>query len=306
MKKLHPNWMLFIDEVMNLVYPFWEGTQSGEHVHFIHLIGYGKRQKAREILTDMIELLDWESESVFLWNNWDVNSPSPYSQVVGLQESISQFPKLIITDFLSEFIAKAVYEGEFCEDYERVKSFLKERKQLDFRSGLAPLNAKGGLIISFLDSFGESDFIRTRLMFQFILESPAPNLTSIRSTYMPEELYPIMEKEYLKKEELLFFSKDEPRQILLALELLKIKEVLEDVGSEILQIPIRLSFGAMDYFICYTFYKKLNNTKLRQAALDFFIPVFFQCPQMTKKIKTKHSEIQLDFSGGWKFKGIID
>src|SRR5690606_18653491 len=131
MKKLHPNWMLFIDEVMNLVYPFWEGTQSREHVHFIHLIGYGKRQKAREILTDMIELLGWESESVFLWNNWDPNSPSPYSQAVGLQESFSQFPKVVVTDFLSEFIAKTVYEDEYCEDYERVKSFLRERTQLD-------------------------------------------------------------------------------------------------------------------------------------------------------------------------------
>lgn len=306
LKKLHPNWMAFIDEVMGLVYPFWEGNQSREHVHFIHLIGYGKRQKAREILTDMIELLDWESDTVFLWNNWDINSPTPYNQALGLQESFNQFPKVVVTDFLSEFIAKAVYENETCEDFDRVKSFLKVRKQLDLRSGIPPLNAKGGLIISFLDSFGESDFIRTRLMFQFVLHTPAPSLTAIRSSYIPEELHPIMDKEYIKKEDLLFFSKDEPRQILLALELLKIKEVLEDAGSELLQIPVRISFGAMDYFICYTFYKKLSNAKLRQAALDFFIPVFFQYPQLTKNIQAKPSEIQLDFSGGWKFQAVND
>lgn len=306
MKKLYPNWMIFIDEVMDLVYPFWEGTQSNEHVHFIHLIGYGKRQKAREILTDMIELLNWESESVFLWNNWDINSPSLYNQAVGLQESFSQFPKVVITDFLSEFIANAIYEECHCEGFNRIKSFLRTRTQLDLKPGHTPLNAKGGLVISFLDSFGNSDFVRTRIMFQFILQTQSPSLASIRSSFIPEELKPILNQGFVKKEELQFFSKDEPRQILHALELLKIKEVLEDVGSEILKRPIRLSFGAMDYFICYTFYKKLNSAKLRQAALDFFIPVFFQYQQMTESLKSVPSEIQLDFSGGWKFQGVID
>jgi hypothetical protein len=306
LKKLHPDWMLFIDEVMDLVFPFWEGTQSKEQVHFIHLIGYGKRQKSREILTDLIELLDWESESIFLWRNWELGTPSPIGQVIGMQESFPRFPKVVLTDFMSEFLEHARFEDEPCDDFNRIQDFLRNRTFLDLQPGVQASDARGTLIISYLDTFGDSDFVRTRLMFQFILQSTAPSIATIRRSFVPEELPELIDEGYIQREELVFFSKDEPRHIMLALELLKIKEVLEDVGREMLQVPIRLSFGAMDYFICYTFYKKLSNAKLRQAALDFFLPVFWQYGPMTKKIKPKPSQVQLDFQGGWRFQAIID
>lgn len=58
MKRHYPSWHIFIDEMMDSFKPFWLGTQSQEKVHSIHLIGYGNRQKVREMMTDLLELLD--------------------------------------------------------------------------------------------------------------------------------------------------------------------------------------------------------------------------------------------------------
>jgi len=306
LKKLHPKWLLFIDEVMDLLFPFWEGTHWEEHVHFIHLIGYGKRQKAREILTDLIELLDWQHESAFLWNNWDINSPSPFSQVTGFQLSYTKFPKVVLTDYLNEFFANAVYEEDTCEDYDRVKEFLRTGRELDFQPGIAPLDARGGLIISFIDSFGDSDFIRTRVMFQFLLDNPITYVEVLRKSYVPDNLKLMIEKGYVFSKELVFFSKDEPKHIQLAFDLILVKGMLEEKGSELLKLKVHLSKDAMDCFLSYIFYQKLSASLLRQAALDFFTPVFWQYPRMIKNVNPKPSQVEIDFTGGWNFKSIYD
>lgn len=306
LKKMHPKWMLFIDEMMDMLLPFWQGTQLKECVHFIHLIGYGKRQKAREILTDLIELLDWQNESVFLWNNWDTNSPSPFSQAVGLQESHHQIPKVVLTDFLTEFFAQAYFEEDPCDDFLRVKEFIKSRTQLDFQQGINPLDARGGLIISFLDSFGDSDFIRTRIIIQYILDNPITYFEVLRRSFVPEDLKLMMQKGYVFREDLVFFSKDEPRHIQLAFELVEIVRILEEKGSELLKLRVKLSFNAIDYFLAYIFYQKLSFSRLKQVALDFFTPVFWQFPRMVKNINPRPSIVLLEFKGGWNFQVIND
>lgn len=303
LKKLYPSWLLFIDEVMDLLHPFWLGTQSRESVHFIHLIGYGKRQKAKEILTDLLELLDWQSESIILWENWDINAPSSLAQVQAFQEAYPIFPKVVLTDFLNEFFL----ESDLCREGQQVEVFLRERKKLDFSYfEISPSDARGSLVISFLDTFCDSDFVRTRIMFQFLWRKSVSSLDQIRMSFVPDDLMTMLDMGYLRRDELVFFSKDEPMQILLAIELQKVTQLLEKKGTELLGIPVKLTLNAMDYFLSYVFYKKLSFPQLHQAAWDFFLPVFHQFPRMTQKISTKPAQVELDFSGGWKFNGIID
>ncbi len=301
LKKLHPSWLLFIDEVMDLLQPFWLGIQSREEVHFIHLIGYGKRQKAREILTDLLELLDWQSESIILWENWDNNAPSSKAQVQAFQESYLVFPKVVLTDFFHDFFL----ESNLCREGQRVQKFLRERKKLDISQlEISPSDARGSLIISFLDCFGDCDFVRTRLMFQFLWSQQESHLDRIRKSYVPVELQGLMEQDYLRKEELVFFSKDEPIHILLAIELQRVTQALEEMGSKMLGTQVKLTLNAMDYFLAYIFYKRLSNVQLQRAAIDFFLPVFRQHPRTTQKVPIQPNFIQLDFRGGWKFTAI--
>jgi hypothetical protein len=307
LKKLYPSWHQFIDEVMNLIYSFWLGIQSKEEVHFIHLIGYGKRQKAREIITDLLELLDWQSESVFLWQNWDHESPSPLSQVVAFQEAYQVFPKVVVTDFLSEYLAMANGYHDDCFDFPKVGTFLRERKDLQLCDFNYPAsNARGSLVISFLDSFGDSDFVRSRVFFQFIWGKPGITIEYLRKIFVPEDLHRLIEEGSLKREELIFFSNDEPRQILLAIALQKVTLRIEEQGTELLGSPVKLTIQAMDYFLAYIFYQKLSDKQLRQAALDFFLPVFRQFPKMINQIQFKPKTVQLDFHGGWKFKAFSE
>lgn len=290
---------------MNLFFPFWLGTQSREEVQFIHLIGYGKRQKAREILTDLLELLGWQNESIVLWENWDRNSLSVIAQVHAFLETYPIFPKIVMTDFFHDFFAGV--DSELCMDGQRVEVFLRERKNLGLsESGIIPSDARGSLIISFLDSFGDCDYLRTRLMFQFLWSQPESKMNMIRKSYVPDELMRLMEQDYLRREELVFFSKDEPIHILLAIELQNVTQAIEEEGAKLLGVPVKLTLNAMEYFLAYIFYKRLNNTQLHRAALEFFIPVFRQYPRVTQKVSIQPNFIQLDFKGGWKFQLNMD
>lgn len=306
LKKLYPSWQLFIDEITDLLQPFWLGTQLREEVHFIHLIGYGKRQKAREILTDLLELLDWQSESVILWENWDSNAPSSIAQVQAFQEAYPVFPKVVLTDFFIEFFAEAYTDYCRCHEFSCVENFLRKKEELNFLGNGRSSDARGGLVISYLSSFGDSDFTRTRLIFQFLWEIPVTSFAQLRMRFVPEALERMMELDYVRKEEVVFFSKDEPRHILLGFELMTVTKSVEEKGKELLGIPVSLTLDSMDYFIRYVFHKKLSFPRLHQAALDFFIPVFCQFPRVTQKVALHPNYIQLDFQGGWKFKVITE
>lgn len=305
MKKLYPSWRLFIDQLMDLLEPFWLGTQSREEVHFIHLIGYGKRQKAREILTELLELLDWQMESIQLWDNWDLNGSSSFSQVVGFQESFPVFPKVVVTDFFIEFFAEAYSDYGKCEEYYFVENFLRNRKELNFIRNGIPSDARGGLVISYLNSFGDSDFTRTRLIFQFLWENPLTSFDQLRIQFLPEALERMIELGYVRKEELVFFSKDEPRHILLAFELISLTRALEEKGQALLGVPVSITMDSMDYFIRYVFHKDLSHTRLHQVALDFFLPVFSQYRRMARVVCRKVQLVEVDFAGSWKLQAIF-
>ncbi len=304
-KKLYPSWQLFVDEVMDLLEPFWLGVQSREEVHFIHLIGYGKRQKAKEILTELLEILDLQSESIFLWETTDINAPSTFAQLRAFQESYAVFPKVVVTDFFTEYLNE-YYDLELREN-EKLKDFLTHRKSLDFSYfETRPTSARGSLVISYLDVFNQSSFVRSRLMFQFLWDNAERDMTFIRRNYIPEEIQPLLENGYVRRDEMVFFSKDEPAQILLAIELQKVTQALEINGSNLIGIPIKLTRNAMEYFLSYIFYQKLRPAQLHRAAEDFFLPVFRQYPRMTKKVSRHPHQIQLDFKGGWIYELLID
>ena len=251
-------------------------------------------------MTDLIELLDWQSESIILWENLDRNAPSSFAQVRAFQEAYPVFPKVVLTDFFHDFFA-----GDDCDrgrEGRRVEEFLRERKKLGFSYfKFSPSDAQGSVVISFLDSFGSCDFERTWHMFQFLWSKSERTIDLIRKSYVPDELLTLMDKGYLRKEDLVFFSKDEPIHILLAFELQRVTEALEKIGSAVLGIPVKLTLNAMDYFLAYIFYKRLSNFQLHRAATDFFLPVFRQFPRMTQKVPIQPNFIQLDFRGGWKF-----
>lgn len=307
LKKLYPSWLLFIDEVMDLIQPFWLGLQSKEQAHFIHLIGYGKRQKAKEIIIDLLEFLDWQSDSIFLLQNWDLQSPSSFVQVVDFQESYRVFPKVVVTDFFSEFLDLVNGEAATCSYLPQFKTFLKERKELQlFDESHPSSDGRGSLIISFLDFFGDQDFIQTRLLLKFLWNNPIEGFNQLRKTFVPEEMQRMIEKEYVKQEELIFFSKDRPFHAQMAFDLQAVTSVLAGKGSELLSIPVSISFNAMDYFLAYVFYKKLNYSKLLQAGFDFFLPVFSQYASMTRRVNLRPEKLELDFKGGWKFNLIMD
>lgn len=307
MKKLYPSWELFIDDLIDRLEPFWLGTQSQDTAHFIQIIGYGKREKARAILTDLLELHEWQCETVFLWENWDNNAPSYFNQVLDFQKAYPFFPKVVVTDFFCEFFAAADSYREKCNKFHCIEEFLWKREKLETTFFDHPAaDARGSLIVSFVDSFGDQDFIQTRLLLKFLWDNPTEGFNQLRKTFVPGDIERMIEKEYIKQEELIFFSKDSPFRAQMAFDLQEVTSVIAGKGSELLGIPVSISFNAMDYFLVYVFYKKLNYSKLLQAGLDFFLPVFRQYPRMTGKVNLRPEKLELDFKGGWKFNLTMD
>lgn len=306
MLKIYPEWSFFLNEVMDRLQPFWEETQWKERVHFIHLIGYGSRNKARKILIDLIELLDWQSESLFLFQDSAYNSPSVYSQAVSFQESFSHFPKLVITDFLNDFFWVVPEADEMSEDFRRVKDFFLQGSSLDLQRGVKPSDARGGLVISYLDSFHHDVYLKSRLIFKFHYEYPSFCFEGLRDKYIPDEIRELIREGYVFKEQLIFFSKDDPKDIQLAFDLIRIKKMLEENSQELLNIKVSISFNSMDYLHTQVYYKKLSFNQLKQASFDFFTPVYWQFKRMVNKIRPKPTKVEIDFRSGWKFNALAD
>ncbi|MDO8969019.1 hypothetical protein [Algoriphagus sp.] len=80
------------------------------------------------------------------------------------------------------------------------------------------------------------------------------------------------------------------------------------MGSQILGMPVTLTYRALSYFYDYAFYKRLSFAKQKNEALAFFDPVFRQYPRLGSKISESRSprELTLDFNGGWRFKEVSD
>lgn len=301
-RKLHPGWSFFLAAFLEKIKPFWLGTHPKDQVNFIHLIGYGKKHKAKAILIELMELLVWESEMVILWDNRDNCAPSQASQILSFQESYPVFPKIIITDFLHDFFAEIGYGDNKCREFQIMEDFLINRKTLDFSFfELAPSDAQGSLVISFLDSFGDCDFVKTRLILQFLLHKKILDLTDLRNRFIPEELVSILKLGYIQSNELVFFSKDIPHQIGLAFDLVSAKVKLELIASKQTGMEVRITFGALDYFLTHIFHKRLGFSKLFLAMEDFFRPVFNPIPRMLSKTNHAPKAIEVDFKAGWKY-----
>lgn len=308
MKKLHPRFSLFIDDLMVKLEPYWLGSQSKEEVHFIHLIGYGKGKKARIIFTDLLELLDSQAEALFLWSTPDINGLSAFAQVQAFQESHQVFPKLVLTNFFSDFFYDyGVDSVNLCGEVKLVLKFLEERKELDFSFlGTAPIDARGGLLISYLDSFSWLDHETTGMILKQLWERPFDDFETFRVNFVPEVLNLLIQKQLLKKEDLIFFSKDEVPKIKMAFDLIKIVPIIEERGSDLLGFPIRMSFSALQYFQIYIAHKNLSHEELIKQALAFFDPLFPKYTRMIRKLPFLPKQVELDFEGGWRFNANYD
>jgi hypothetical protein len=300
--KMHPNHNLFLNELMDRMTLFYFGNTVQDKANFIHLIGFGKRQKAREILTDMLELLNFQSDSVFLWTSPDINSPSSLSQGQEFQHTHIKFPKVVVTDFLQEYFTEIQVNHVLCPEGIRLGKFLRERDRLDISDfRYEPADARGGLVISYLDLFGSLDHIDTSMILKDLWSRSVSSFEDFRFQFIPDELDLALTEGYLKKEELIFFSKDAPRKIQLAFELIKVCEVLRDKGKEKIGIPVSFTFSAVEYFHIYFAHKRLTYRQLVQEGVFFFDPVFRQYPKMVKNLPCKPQQVEIDFKGGWKF-----
>ncbi|MDO8969020.1 hypothetical protein [Algoriphagus sp.] len=153
--KIHPNYSYFLEDFLEKLKPIIYKQQSINEAHFIHLVGFIKMDKAREIISNVIELLQWQNEAIFLWEGSDINSPSALAQAEAIQESYAEFPRVLITNGLYDFFHEVQFDNlDLCDSGKQIGKFLQERKELDL-SGfrLNPIWAGGSLIISFIPDF---------------------------------------------------------------------------------------------------------------------------------------------------------
>ncbi|WP_198669836.1 hypothetical protein [Cognataquiflexum aquatile] len=254
-----------------------------------------------------MELLGWESELVILWENRDINALSRESQILGFQTSYHVFPKIVLTNFLYDFFLEVDCQYDKCKGFERIEEFLRDRKSLDISLfEFAPSDARGSLVISFLDVFSDCDFNRTRLVLKYLWFNQIGDIEALKKKFIPEELIPILQLKYILKKELIFFSKDKPYHITLAFDLIRAKTSLEEFALLQTGVLLSINFRAIDYFACYIFNKKSNFSNLIQEMKDFFRPIINNIPRIAKKNKTNPTPIEVDFKGGWKYNFLID
>ena len=306
--KIHPEYIFFLDDLMNHLIPFWKGEQDQSQAHFIHLIGFGKRSKAREILTDLLELLDWQNNSIVLWQSPDRNRPSPLSQAKAFEEAFPVFPKVMVTDFLYDFFYEYQFEDQLCWDGKKLIKFLQERKELNLLEfNQNPAQAGGSLVISFIPGFQGLDHVDVSLLLHYLWKHPCTTMEDFRRDYQSEDLKILMDKKYLRKKELIFFSKDGLRKIQLVFDLMSLYPQIEAQGSTFIGVPVTLSLEAVSHFQVYIAHKKLSYQQLKREAFNFFDPVFRQYPRLIQKLPSyEPKSIEVDFNGGWRFQVITD
>lgn len=310
--KIHPEYCLFLNEFLEKLRPVILNEHSKEEAHFIHLVGFDNKVEARKIITDVMELLQWQNETIFLWESPDyINGPSHLAQAQALQETYTNFPPVLVTDGLWDFFHEVQFDDlKLCENGKQIVRFLHERRQLDLSEfRLKPLQAKGNLIISYIPNFESMEYDIGGGLIPYLWKSPEMDIEKFRKAFYPIELKRLVEKNYVRREELIFFSKDESYPIQYAMELISLCPVIETFGSQIVGFPVKLTCNALSYFHFYVFYKKLSYVKLKMEAFAFFEPVFRQYPRMSGRLdglQPEAGEVILDFKGGWRFKSILE
>lgn len=301
LQKLYPKYSGFIESLIEKIKPFWDSRHQQEKTHFIHLISYQPKEKLKKILMDLLSLLGLQSETVLLWDNPDINGSNIKSQFQSLQENYPVLPKVLVTDFFHDHFSEfSIWETS--REARVINGFLKGREKLDFpQLDLAASDARQTLVLSVLDSFGDCNYLKTSLIFRFLWGKKLKSIAALKAVYVPEELHRFMDSDLIRRDELLFFSKDKPYFLKLAFNLIKLHQYLEDHFSQKSGFPISISCMAMDYFSQYVFYRKLNYAKLKQEAFIFFLPVFHQIPRIVSKFNEEVETLEIDFKAGWKF-----
>lgn len=301
LQKLYPKYGLFIESLIEKSKSFFLEGSNRQEAQMIHLIAFDSKEKTKEFMIDFLSLMGMQSDSILLLNNRDINGFSIYNQIENLQRNYLTLPRIIFTDFFYNYFLELPFEITNLDlRQKRLGEYLKERKAFDFSFSLPPSDSRQTLWISILSPFESWDAQKTRLTFKFIWENKIETLEELKQAYIPEELeYPIQLK-YLRKEDLLFFSRDKPKRLKLSFKLLRLHKYLENYFSQKSEFPIQISYLAIDYFSIYILHKELSFSQLKIEAENFFNPVFHQIPKMILMITEKIETIEIDFKAGWK------
>lgn len=300
MKKLHPKWTLFIDDLMRKIKPAWLGEQSKDKAQFIHLIGFSKREKAQVIVMDLFEFIGWHKNAALLFTSRERNSADLHEIAETFFKANPILPKVVFTDMLHTILMRRNDLGD-CILAKGVASFMKNPKTLLINEiGFSPIKSDGALVISYLDVFLGEKYIQKRFMLQHFLEKKEVEENAFRSTYDEWEIKEWVELGLIRRDELLFFAKDQSKKINNVKRLVDLKEILENDFSKQKGFAILISDSAMDYYLAYVFTKNLPFYRLKLDMAIFFRPVVQKMPSI-KCMSAIPKSIEIQFKNGWKY-----
>jgi hypothetical protein len=300
MKKLHPKWTLFIDDLMRKIKPAWLGEQSKDKAHFIHLIGFSKKEKAQVIIMDLLELLGWHKNAALLFTSSERNSADLHEIAETFFKANPILPKVVFTDMLHTILIRRNDLGD-CILAKGVTAFMRNPESLLLNEiGFSPIKPDGSIVISYLDVFMGEKFIQKRFMLHHFLEKKEVEGNEFRSTYDEWEIKEWVELDLIRRDELLFFAKDQSKKINNVKRLVDLKEILEIDFTKKKGFPIVISDSAMDYYLAYVFTKNLPFYRLKLDMAIFFRLVVQKMPSV-KCMSTIPKSIEIQFKNGWKY-----
>ena len=188
-----------------------------------------------------------------------------------------------------------------CNIAKGVTAFMRNLETLLINDeGFIPVETEGALIISYLDLFIGDKYIQKRFMLKHILEKKEAEGNTFRSTYDEWEIKEGIEFGLIRREELVFFAKDESKKINSVKRLIDNREILENDFSSRHGFLILISNSAMDYYLAHAFHKDLPFFKLKLDMANFFRPVVQKIPPI-KCMSMIPESIEIQFEAGWKY-----
>jgi len=182
MKKLHPKWTLFIDDLVRKIKPVWLGEHSKDKTHFIHLIGFGKKEKAQVIVMNLLEFLGWHKNAKLLFASSERNFPDSHEIAETFIKGNAILPKVVFTDMLHTILMRRNDLGD-CILAKGVAAFMRNPESLVLNEiGFSSVKPEGALVISYLDIFMGEKFIQKRFMLHHFLEKKEVAGNEFRST----------------------------------------------------------------------------------------------------------------------------
>jgi hypothetical protein len=300
MKKLHPKWTLFIDDLVRKIKPVWLGEHSKDKAHFIHLIGFGKKEKAQVIVMDLLEFLGWHKNAKLLFASSERNFPDSHEIAETFIKGNAILPKVLFTDMLFDMLIRRNHFGG-CNIAKGVVAFMTNPESLVINEeGFNSVKLNGALVISYLDVFMGDNYIQKRFMLAHFLKKKEVEENAFRSTFDEWEIKEWVELGLIRREELLFFAKDESKKITSVTRLIDLKEILENDFTKEKGFPILISDSAMDYYLAYVFTKNLPFYRLKLDMTFFFRPVVQKMP-FSKCMSSPPKSVEIHFSKGWKY-----